>query len=145
MILQFLEEKKRETKTGYVQKFKIYKVSENACINCQFRDKCTTSKTRTLQVSWNAERLKKKARENLNSDKGIELRKRRGNEVESVFGDQKLNKLKRRYHLRSMLKVKLEAGLYYISHNIRKMHKNNQMKNPDQGKSNQDLTELDNC
>lgn len=145
MILQFLEEQKRETKTGYVQKFKIYKASENACINCQFRDKCTTSKTRTLQVSWNAERLKKKARENLNSDKGKELRKRRGNEVESVFGDQKLNKLKRRYHLRGIPKVKIEAGLYYISHNIRKMHKKKANEKPDQRKSKQDLTKIDKC
>ena len=74
------------------------------------------------------QRLKKQARENLNSDKGKELRKRRGNEVESVFGDQKLNKLKRRYHLRGMPKVKLEAGMYYVAHNIRKIHKINQIK-----------------
>ena len=59
--------------------------------------------------------------------KGVELRKRRGNEVESVFGDQKLNKLKRRYHLRGMPKVKIEAGLYYAAHNMRRIHKINQM------------------
>ena len=128
VTLSFFEERNRKTKTEYVQKFKIYKVPENSCVGCPFKNKCTTSNTRTLQVNWNAQRLKKQARENLNSDKGKELRKRRGNEVESVFGDQKLNKLKRRYHLRGMPKVKLEAGMYYVAHNIRKIHKINQIK-----------------
>ena len=121
--LKFTEERERLTKTGYIQKSKKYKAPENACVNCAFRDKCTDSNARGLHVSWNAERLKDKARENLNSEKGEELRKRRGNEVESVFGDQKLNKLKKRYHLRGLKKVNVEAGLYYISHNIRRMHK----------------------
>ena len=53
------------------------------------------------------------------------LRKRRGNEVESIFGNEKLNKLKKRYHLRGLKKVNIEAGLYYIAHNISKMHYNN--------------------
>lgn len=121
VTLSFLEERERVTKTGYKQKCKIYQVPEGACIGCKFREKCTKSKTRSLQVSWKAERLKQQARENLNSDKGKELRKRRGHEVESVFGDEKLNKLKRRYHLRGLKKVNLEAGLYYISHNMRKI------------------------
>lgn len=86
-------------------------------------------------MNWNAERLKRQARENLNSDKGKELRKRRGNEVESVFGDQKLNKLKRRYHLRGLPKVKLEAGLYYFAHNVRRIHKISQMKRTDQNQN----------
>lgn len=132
--LSFLEERERETKTGYKQKFKIYQVPEETCVGCQFREKCTKSKTRSLQVSWNAERLKKQARENLNSDKGKELRKRRGNEVESVFGDQKLNKLKRRYHLRGLPKVKIEAGLYYLSHNVRRIYSILKSKLPDEQK-----------
>ena len=72
-------------------------------------------------MSWKGELLKQQARENLNSDKGKELRKRRGNEIESVFGDGKLNKNKDRYLLRGLSKVNIEAGLYYISHNLRKI------------------------
>jgi len=72
-------------------------------------------------LSWKGELLKQQARENLNSDKGKELRKRRGNEIESVFGDGKLNKNKDRYLLRGLSKVNIEAGLYYISHNLRKI------------------------
>lgn len=132
--LSFLEEQERETKTGYKQKFNVYRPPEGSCEKCPLREKCTKAKTtRTLQVSWNAERLKDIARDNLNSDKGKELRKRRGNEVESVFGDQKLNKLKRRYHLRGLPKVKIEAGLYYVAHNMRRIHKINQMNKLNQG------------
>jgi hypothetical protein len=77
-----------------------------------------------LNINWEYERLKNQAKSNLNSEKGIELRKKRGNEVESVFGDEKLNKLKRRYHLRGLKKVNVEAGLFYIAHNIRKINDN---------------------
>jgi transposase len=111
------------TKTGYMRKIKIYTPRKGSCKGCPFRARCTKSKDRSLQVSWNAERLKQQAKKNLNSEKGLELRKRRGNEVESVFGDEKLNKKKHRYHLRGSTKVNLEAGLYYISHNMRKIHK----------------------
>ena len=110
------------TKTGYTRKIKIYTPLKGSCKGCPFRAKCTKGPDRSLQVSWNAERLKQQARENLNSEKGSELRGRRGNEVESVFGDKKLNNNKRRYHLRGSIKVNLEAGLYYISHNVRKIH-----------------------
>ena len=77
---------------------------------------------KSLQVSWKAERLKKIAKENLDSAKGKELRKRRGNEVESVFGDGKMNKVKQRYILRGLEKVNIESGIQYISHNIRKIY-----------------------
>jgi len=127
-VLSFLEEKEHVTKTGFKQTISVYKASDGVCTSCPLRQKCTTAlSARALQVNWNAERLKRQARENLNSGKGKELRKRRGNEVESVFGDQKLNKLKRRYHLRGLLKVKLEAGLYYAAHNVRRMHKISQL------------------
>ena len=116
-------QQKEVTKTGYTRKIKIYTPLKGSCKECLFRARCTKSRDRSLQVSWNAERLKQQARKNLDSEKGLELRKRRGNEVESVFGDEKLNKKKHRYHLRGTTKVNLEAGLYYISHNVRKIHK----------------------
>jgi transposase len=123
--IKLLLNRQREevTKTGYTRKIKIYLPRKGSCKGCPFRAKCTKSTDRSLQVSWNAERLKQQAKENLDSEKGVELRKRRGNEVESVFGDEKLNKKKHRYHLRGSTKVNLEAGLYYISHNVRKIHK----------------------
>ena len=123
-IKLILAEKKIEnTKTGYKREVSIYRTQNGDCDKCPFHK----SKAKTLQLSWKHERLKKEAKSNLDSDKGVELRKRRGNEVESVFGDQKLNKLKRRYHLRGLPQVKIEAGLYYVAHNMRRIHKINQM------------------
>lgn len=119
--LKFIEQWE-EQKNNYIREVKKYRAELGHCQACPFRDKCTKSEARSLEISWNGERLKQQAKKNLKSDKGKELRKRRGNEVESVFGDQKLNKDKRRYNLRGLLKVTLEAGLYYIAHNIRKIH-----------------------
>lgn len=109
------------TRTGYVRTINKYQAPEGVCINCPFRALCTKSKARTLELSWKGELLKQQARENLESEKGKELRKRRGNEIESVFGDGKLNKSKDRYLLRGLSKINIEAGLYYISHNLRKI------------------------
>ena len=120
--LLFNRQQEEITATGYPRKIDIYAPLKGSCTGCPFHAKCTKGIDRSLQVSWNAERLKQQARENLNSEKGVELRKRRGNEVESVFGDKKLNNRKRRYHLRGTIKVNLEAGLYYIAHNMRKIH-----------------------
>lgn len=116
-------EHEETTPLGYKRKTKTYKPEEGDCNICNFHK----SKAKSLNISWKWEELKKNAKSNLESAKGIELRKRRGNEVESVFGDEKLNKLKRRYHLRGMKKVNIEAGLFYISHNIRKIHDNNNL------------------
>lgn len=116
--LKFDKEFEDVTKTGYKRKIKVYRTEKGHCDKCPFHK----SKAKTLSLSWNGERLKKQAKANLESDKGKELRARRGNEVESVFGDQKLNKDKKRYNLRGILKVNLEAGLYYIAHNLRKIH-----------------------
>jgi len=107
------------TKTGYKRKSKVYRTDEGKCDKCNFHK----AKAKTIQLSWKFERLKKQARKNLNSEKGIELRKKRGNEVESIFGDEKMNKNKRRYYLRGLTKVNIESGLYYLAHNIRKIHK----------------------
>ena len=119
--LSLVDKFEEATRTGYIRSIKQYRAPEGVCLSCPFRALCTKSKARTLDVSWKGERLKLQARENLESEKGKELRKRRGNEVESVFGDEKLNKSKGRYLLRGLAKVNVEAGLYYVSHNFRKI------------------------
>jgi len=115
--LKFEKEKPDITKTGFVRNVRIYRSEKGHCDKCPFHK----SGTKTLSFSWEYERLKEQAKSNLDSAKGVELRKRRGNELESVFGDEKLNKLKRRYQLRGLKKVNIEAGLYYIAYNIRKI------------------------
>lgn len=119
--LKFVEQWE-EQKKNHIRQIKKYKAEAGHCPACPFRDKCTKTEARNLELSWNGERLKQQAKKNMETDKGKELRKRRGNEVESIFGDQKLNKDKKRYNLRGLLKVNLEAGLYHIAHNIRKIY-----------------------
>jgi len=121
--LKLEKEYERIMKTGYKKLTKVYRAEEGNCPNCPLRDKCTKSDARTLEVSWEGERLKEQARINLDSEKGIKLRKRRGNEVESVFGDEKMNNKRGRYVLRGMDKVNLEAALNYIAHNFKRIHK----------------------
>lgn len=124
-VLLKLEDVREETAatSGFLRSVSVYRAEAGKCPSCPFRACCTNAKeARTLSVSWNGERLRQQARQNLNSAKGIELRTRRGNAVESVFGDGKFNKGKRRYNLRGLAKVNLEAGIYYIAHNLRKIH-----------------------
>ncbi len=120
--LVFEKEIEEKTKTGYIKRISIYKASKAQCSKCPFKIKCTEGKARSLSFSFEAERLKNIARQNLNSEKGKELRKRRGNEVESIFGDEKLNNKMPRFLLRGIKKVDVEAGLYFITHNIKKIH-----------------------
>ena len=115
--LKFEKEKPDITKTGFVRNVRVYRSENGQCNKCPFHK----SGAKTLSFSREYERLKEQAKSNLDSAKGIELRKRRGNELESIFGDEKLNNLKRRYHLRGLKKVNIEAGLYYIAHNIKKI------------------------
>ncbi|CAA0229487.1 hypothetical protein NACSLCCMFF_480012 [Tenacibaculum maritimum] len=56
-------------------------------------------------------RHRKKARELLTSQKGIEKRKQRCWDVEAVFGNIKQNMNFKRFMLRGIEKVKVETGL----------------------------------
>lgn len=109
-------------KTGYRSMLKQYR-----CLNCQqcpFAEACKQSSdaNRTIQVNEKLERFKQQARDNLHSEEGIRLRKQRGHDVESVFGDLKRNQLFHRFHLRGKQKVKSEFAILAISHNLRKIH-----------------------
>jgi hypothetical protein len=108
--------------TGYVSTIKVYECE--SCAGCRFAAECKKSedKNRTLHLNERFEKLKATARLNLMSEKGITLRKQRGCEVESVFGDLKMNQHFRRFHLRGKQKVKTEFGMVALSHNLRKIY-----------------------
>lgn len=74
-----------------------------------------------IKISHRSRELRKKAREYLDSEKGLELRSRRGIEVESVFGHIKANRNLKRFHLRGLDKVNIEWGLASIAHNLLKL------------------------
>ena len=108
-----------ETANGYLQTFRVYKATN--CRGCPYKKECKKDKkNRTLHVNQNLDRHKKIARQNLNSKEGRELRKRRGPEIETFFGDLKHNQKYKRIRLRGLEKANLEICWLAISYNLRK-------------------------
>lgn len=121
--LKFVYERKEKSKTGYESLVRVYECE--SCNDCPYRDNCVRSEkpdaNRKLYINRRRNELRKKARENLMSEKGLQMRSERPVEVESVFGDIKGNYGVRRFLLRGLEKVGIEWGLYSIAHNMRKM------------------------
>lgn len=109
----------RKTSTGFEQSIGRYQ-SIN-CANCPLNGACHKSKgNRTIEVNENLNRLKQKAYNLLNSDEGVQRRKKRCFDVESTFGNIKQNHGFRRFMLRGKKKVEIEWSLLAIAQNIRK-------------------------
>lgn len=118
--LIYRETKWRRTENGYWVENRHYECED--CQGCPLKEQCTRAAgNRRIQISFRLEKLKRKARDNLHSEKGKELRSRRAVEVESVFGRLKWNWGYKRFLLRGMEKVKVELGLLSIAHNLTKL------------------------
>ena len=85
---------------------------------CPLRAQCTTAQYRTIRVSPPLLRYKQAVRVRLATEEGRPLKKRRGVEVESVFGQIKEDRHVRRFLLRGLAKVHTEWGLLSIAHNF---------------------------
>ena len=123
-ILRFKYEDKQKSKNGHISLVRIYESDD--CKDCPYRDHCIrqTDKpdyNKRIYINRRGNELKAKARANLTSKYGLQMRSLRPIEVESVFGDIKGNFGIRRFLLKGIAKVKLEWGLYCIAHNMRKM------------------------
>jgi hypothetical protein len=107
--------------TGNSSQIKTYEAID--CQGCSLASQCKRSeqRNRTLKVNERLDFYKRQARQNLHSEKGLALRRRRGMEIESCFGDIKHNMGFRRFHLRGKRKVKAEIGLVSMAHNLRKI------------------------
>lgn len=108
-------------KTGNSSEIKTYQTED--CRGCSLASQCKKSEesNRTIKVNERLDYYKRQTRLNLLSEKGLALRRRRGMEIESCFGDIKHNMGFRRFHLRGKRKVKAEIGLVSMAHNLRKM------------------------
>lgn len=108
-----------KTKTGYEQEISFYRAQN--CKGCPMRPGCHNGiGNRTFQVNHKLRRLRKKAREKLDSEEGLKKRSRRPIEPEAVFGNIKHNKNFRRLMLRGIAKVETELGIMSIAHNLSK-------------------------
>lgn len=110
---------KRNTSSGYQQTIKRYQAQN--CEGCPLRVGCFKAKgNRTIDINENLNRLKHQADELLKSDEGIKKRKQRCFDVEPVFANIKHNHQFKRFMLRGIEKVTVEAGLIALAHNLRK-------------------------
>jgi transposase len=118
--LRYVYTKPYKSDNGYVSERRIYECED--CSQCPVKAECTRSKyNRQIQIGVEWERLKQKARDNLLSPRGLEMRSKRPIEVEAVFGRLKQDWGFRRFLLRGKEKVTTEWGLLCIAHNIAKV------------------------
>jgi len=119
-VMGFVGESMQATDNGYKQQKRHYQAKN--CHGCPMRGVCHKSKgNRIIEINPNLMRYKSIIRERLNSDRGKKYRSRRPVDVEAVFGIIKNNHNFRRFLLRGLEKVEIEAGLVSLAHNLRKM------------------------
>jgi len=111
--------RKSNTSSGYAQTYAQYQAKN--CHGCPLRGQCFKAQgNRIVEINHNLRAHKQKVRKNLTSEKGIAHRRQRPADVEAVFGAIKHNKGFRRFMLRGIDKVEIEAGLLAIAHNLAK-------------------------
>ena len=118
--MEFIGNKKRKTKLGYIQVYKKYQAKN--CNGCPMRGACNKAEgNRIIEVNPKLARYKQLIRKKLLSEKGLKYRSQRPADVEAVFGNIKHNHNFKRFMLRGLEKVEIEAGLISMAHNLRKM------------------------
>jgi transposase len=107
----------RRSANGYRSVGRVYR-AEN-CADCPFRQDCAPSGyNRRFEINHDLVRFKAQVRERLNSPLGVELRRRRMTEPETVFAQTKHNRGFQRFLLRGKDKVRTEYGLVALAHNL---------------------------
>lgn len=121
-LLSYTQMRQEHRKTGFKYYSRMYQASN--CSDCPVRSACIKSneQNRTIHVNVQLEIYKQIARNNLDSAQGIALRKKRGWEIETCFGDMKHNMKFQRFNLRGLAKAKTEITIVSIAHNLRKLH-----------------------
>ena len=121
--LPFAGERKTKTDRGFESTARVYECPD--CGGCPLRKACFKSKDenarKRIQVNPRLTEFKQRASALLHTEKGSKLRKKRGVDVETVFGDIKRNYGFTRFTLRGLEKATLEFRLVATGHNIRKL------------------------
>ena len=109
------------TESGYIIEMAAYRAQR--CHGCPLRPKCYRKKrgNREIEVSHRLIAYKQRARENLNSEKGLEHRSKRPIEPEAVFGQMKNNMHYKRFRHFGKDKVTMDFAFFAIAFNIKKM------------------------
>jgi hypothetical protein len=118
--MTMIEENERVSSNGFKQLTNIYQAVN--CKGCPIRGRCFKGLgNRRIEVNQKLRRHKIKAKERLNSEQGKIYRSRRPVDVEPVFGMVKYNRNYKRFLLRGLENVEIEAGLISLAHNIKKI------------------------
>jgi len=116
--------KEKTTHSGYLIKADRYECE--SCKYCRLRKRCTKAKgNRSIERNEQWLRLKQKAKQTLEDERYVELRKQRSVEVETVFGQLKGNQGYRRFLLRGKEKVSTEWGLLALGYNLKQIYRIN--------------------
>jgi transposase len=117
--MTYIGDTERTSVGGHQKQPRMYRAAN--CRGCPMRGPCHAAEgNRTIQRNVNLIRHRKKIKELLTSEEGIEKRRQRY-EVEGVFGNIKQNKGFRRFMLRGLDKVTIETGLIALAHNLKRL------------------------
>ena len=118
--ISFVGEKIRITDNGFRQVKRLYQAQD--CNECPARDACNKSKgNKKIEINPKLDQYKSIIRERLTSERGRKYRSQRPVDVEAVFGIIKGNRNYRKFLLRGLEKVEIEAGLLALAHNLNKI------------------------
>ena len=114
-----IQDRHYTTASGFQQTAARYQARN--CQGCPLRGPCFKAKgNRIVEINHKLKAYKQQARENLTSEQGLKHRSKRPADVEAAFAAIKHNKGFRRFMLRGIDKVAIEAGLLAIAHNLAK-------------------------
>lgn len=120
--LEYIKTRQDKTETGFIQESRVYECSD--CNNCPYKSECTKAQgNRQIRFNKKLWELKQEVKINLMSKKGIEMRGKRAEYSEGIFGQIKWNMGFKRFLLRGLEKVDLEWGLLCFALNIKRMNK----------------------
>ena len=119
--LTFTGTKTKKGFTGYVSTAKVY--SCNSCEGCPYYGKCYKGQySKSIQISEAFDNFREESRNNILSEKGIQLRINRSIQAEGVFGITKQDYSFRRFLTRGKENVRTEYLLLAIAFNLNKLH-----------------------
>jgi hypothetical protein len=122
--MNFIRKQTKETDNGFKQTKSIYRAQN--CEGCPLRGQCHKQfGNRIIGINKSLNRYKAIMRERLTSERGKKYRSQRPVDVEAVFGIIKSNKNYRKFLLRGLGKVEIEAGLLALAHNLGKLASKN--------------------
>ena len=106
--------------SGYVAELAIYRAQR--CQGCPLRGSCYKGQypAREIRANHRLNEYKRRARERLTSERGLEHRSKRPIEPEAVFGQMKYNMAYRRFRHFGKDKVTMDFAFFAIAFNIKK-------------------------